>query len=135
MSALRILSQVMNEMEQGVYDFTKDGKCVGCGNCCSTLLPMSAKEIKLIKRYIAKHHIKEHKRVAPTNKPTMDLTCPFLDETKENNKCTIYTVRPQICRMFICNQPPSKVRANKELFNRTRKPVNVREVFFGGELS
>ena len=132
MSVLKQLSDVLNNMERGVYDYTNDGKCSGCGNCCSNYLPISTGEIKDIKRYIQKHHIEEHVRVAPTTEPTLDMTCPFLDETKEKDKCTIYPVRPQICRIFICNQPPSKVRMNKAHFNRSRTLVDMRETFFGG---
>ncbi len=132
MSILTTLAQVQNEMERGVFDFTKGGNCIGCGKCCSNYLPISSGEIKDIKRYIQKYHIEEHVRVAPTTNPTLDMTCPFLNETKENNKCTIYPVRPQICRVFIRNQPPSKVKMNKEHFNRSRTIVDMRKTFFGG---
>lgn len=125
------LQQALDDMEHGVYDFTKDGKCTGCSQCCSRFLPLSEREIKDIKRYIAKHHIKECRHGAPLANNLEDWTCPFLDDTKPKDKCTIYQVRPQICRAFVCNQPPSKVRANKELFWRTRKPVDMREEFFG----
>lgn len=127
------LQQVFEDMERGVYDFTKDGKCSGCGQCCSAYIPLSSSEIKEIKRYIKKHHIREQKHFAPTMTPTLDLTCPFLDDSKEKDKCTIYSVRPQICRCFICSKPPSKVKENKELFWRTRKPCDMRETFFGEE--
>lgn len=125
------LQQTLDDMERGVYDFTKDGKCTGCGECCSRYLPLSEREIKDIKRYIAKHHIKECRHAAPLAEPAEDWLCPFLDGTKPKDKCTIYQVRPQICRAFVCNQPPSKVRANKELFWRTRMPVDMRQEFFG----
>lgn len=128
------LQQVYEDMEHGVYDFTKDGKCSSCGACCSNYLPLSSGEIKEIRRYIKKHHIKEQKHmIAPTVEQVFDMTCPFLDTSKEKDKCTIYSVRPKICRCFICNQPPSKIKENKELFWRTRKPCDMRETFFGEE--
>jgi len=46
------LQQAFEDMERGVYDFTKDGKCSGCGQCCSSILPLSSSEIKEIRRYI-----------------------------------------------------------------------------------
>ena len=46
------LAEVYKDMENGVYNFCKDGRCIGCGKCCSDLLPLSSKEIKEIKRYI-----------------------------------------------------------------------------------
>lgn len=52
------IEQMIKDMEHGVYDFTKDGKCSSCGSCCSRYLPISEKELKTIKRYVKKHHIK-----------------------------------------------------------------------------
>ena len=128
------LAEVYKDMENGVYNFCKDGRCIGCGKCCSDLLPLSSKEIKEIKRYIKKHKIKECKHIYPTNKPVdYDLTCPFLDDSRSCDKCTIYEVRPQICRVFQCNQPPSKVKANKKVFWRDRQPCDMRQVFFESE--
>lgn len=124
------LEQVYEYMEHGVYDFTKDGECTGCGACCSNYLPLNTKEIKEIKSYIKKKHIKEHRHNFPTSRFIKDGTCPFLNEGKENQKCEIYSVRPKICRVFICNQPPSKVKENKERFWKTRKPCDMRETFF-----
>lgn len=125
------ISEIINDMERGVFDFTVNGECSGCGQCCSNILPLSTKEIKEIRRYIKKHHIAEHKRLMPTVTPLLDMTCPFLMDWKEKDKCAIYPVRPHICRCFICSQPPSKVRENKELFWRTRKACNMRETFLG----
>lgn len=124
------LQEVIRDMKSGVYDYTKDGKCVGCGKCCSALLPLSSQEIKDIKQYIKQHHIKEQKHIPPTREPVFDLTCPFLNESSENEKCTIYPVRPHICRVFQCNQPPSTIKENKEHFWKTRKSCDMRETFF-----
>lgn len=130
------LEDIRRDMEHGVYDFTKDGKCSGCGQCCSNMLPMSEKEAEDIRRYIKKHNIKEQKHSYPAplaHPPEMDLTCPFLDESKEKDKCLIYEKRPEICRVFICNQPPSEAqkKINLEEFWARRKPALVRETFFG----
>lgn len=129
---IKTIEEVIEKMETGVFDFCKDGKCIGCGKCCSSFLPLSNKEIKEIKRYMKKHKLKEHKHITPAV-VSYDMTCPFLDDKKENNKCEIYEVRPAICRVFQCNQPPSKVQANKHLFWRDRKPCDMRHIFFGGK--
>ena len=128
-----IIGATLREMEEGVYNFTKDGKCSRCGGCCSRLLPLSRKEIKDIKRYVAKHHIERQIHVgAPTAKQLEDLTCPFLDMSNpEETKCLIYKAKPRICSVFICNQPPSQVKENKEMFWRDRIPCDMVEVFFG----
>lgn len=95
------LEEVMKDMKYGVLDFTKDGKCSGCGQCCSNYLPISSKEIK---RYVKNRHITEQKHNYPSV-VVFDLTCPFLDDSKEKEKCLIYPVRSEICRDFVCNNP------------------------------
>lgn len=117
-------------MESGVYDYTKNGKCVGCGKCCSNLLALSEREIQEIRRYMKKYHVQEKRHILPTRELIIDMTCPFLNDEGGNQKCTIYPVRPHICRAFICNQLPSKMKENKEYFWKTRKPCNMRETFF-----
>lgn len=125
------LQQALDDMEHSVYDFTKDGKCTGCGQCCSRYLVLSGGEIKDIKRYITKHHIKECKHNIPLASPAFDLTCPFLRSDKAKDKCTIYPVRPEICREFRCDKNPRDMACNKDLLYRRRKAVDVRQEFFG----
>lgn len=76
------LKQVRKDMEHGVYDMTDNGKCTGCGNCCSNLLPMTDKEIEIIFQYIKKYNIKECKHGIPLANPILDMTCPFLNAGK-----------------------------------------------------
>lgn len=122
------LRRIKADMEAGVYDYTVDGKCSGCGSCCSNLLPVSAKEIKTIKRYIQKHGITEQRHRYPTATPIPDMTCPFRSETER--KCLIYEVRPMICRDFRCDKPGKKIQADKALYHAKYKPVDMRETFF-----
>lgn len=124
------LEEVMKDMKCGVFDFTKDGKRSGCGQCCSNYLPISSKEIKEIKRYVKKHHITEQKHNYPSV-VAFDLTCPFLDDSKEKEKCLIYPVRPEICRDFVCNNPNGAIK-NKKLMHKKYAAVDMREIFFGG---
>lgn len=130
MDALKIgcFEEVIEDMENGTYDFTKNGQCCGCGSCCSNLLPVTESEIRSIKRYMKKHNIKECKHILPPMDVRFDLTCPFLDTTKSKDKCTIYPVRPAVCKSFICDPKQRKQ------FNATGKEfiVDVRETFFGG---
>ncbi len=86
-----------------VTDFTNNGVCSKCGNCCSRTLPMTQKEINQIKLYIKKHNIKRQVHMVNVLAgKQVDWVCPFLDNTKAN-KCTIYEVRPSICREFNCH--------------------------------
>lgn len=116
-------------MENGIYDFTENGQCSCCGECCSSLLPLSSAELKRIKAYVKKHNIKPHKHNRlVADQRTVDLTCPFLDTSKKH-KCDIYPVRPEICQHFICNVPPSKVEADKMKFWKDRKPFYMWQLF------
>lgn len=126
------LADVWADMENGTYDFTKNGKCIGCGNCCSSLLWLSKREIREIKAYIRKHNIKEqiHAPNALLRTPTIDLTCPFLNDNGGDKKCVCYEVRPFICRAFSC-APDKRLKLDEINLDEQREPVNMREVFFG----
>lgn len=120
--------EMLEDFKNGVYDFTKDGKCIGCGACCSRFLPMSQREIDTIKKYIKRHNIKKQMHgVNVLAVPSLDFMCPFLDDTKQDRKCTIYEVRPLVCKKFICN---CKLRPDKEIVNAKLEPVDVLETFF-----
>lgn len=125
------LEQVMVDMRNGVYDYTKDGECSGCGNCCSNLLPISAKEVRQIREYVRRHHIQECVNRPPTAEPVQDWTCPFRDNMKKI--CTIYEARPAICRDFRCDKPRKQIEADKRFYNGRYDVVNMRETFFPKE--
>lgn len=124
---ISFLEAVQRDMDDNIYNFTKDGKCSGCGGCCSNLLPMSQKEVDVIHRYIMKHHIKECKHLLPVAKPAFDMTCPFRDN--DNKICAIYEVRPEICKQFICDNE-QRVKHNRKLLGQTRNVVDVRSEFY-----
>lgn len=127
MNYAKKLTEVISETEQGVYNYCENGNCIGCGRCCSALLPISNKEIKDIKRYVKKKHIKLAVHCAPAVN-VVDMTCPFLDESKRCGKCLVYPVRPKICRTFQCNQPPSQIKENKDQFWKDRQGVYMWDV-------
>ena len=121
--------QMLKEFSDGTYNLTCKGECTQCGKCCGNLLPMTDEEVLTIKNYIKKNNIKEHSHiVALLAKPTIDMTCPFLDDSKSCEKCTIYEVRPKICRDFICD-PKQRPKVDLEWGLRCRS-INVREEFF-----
>lgn len=126
---LATLQQVRKDMEHGVCDKTDNGKCTQCGVCCGNILPMTDKEIKVIRQYIKKQNIKECKHGILLAEPILDMYCPFLNTDKKTEKCTIYSVCPAICRCFICSEPHGALK-HKELLQGVRNPVNVREEFF-----
>ena len=124
---ISFLEVVKRGMDDNIYNFTKDGKCSGCGNCCSNLLPMSQKEVDVIHRHIKKHHVKECKHLLPVAKPAFDMTCPFRDNDRKI--CTIYEVRPEICKQFICDNE-QRAKRNRKLLGQTRNVVDVRSEFY-----
>lgn len=109
-----------------VTDFTKDGQCSNCGQCCSSVLPLSAREVERIHAYCRTHKVKEQHRHGLQG---IDLSCPFRDEA--GRRCLIYAVRPDICRAFLCNQSPEDIRRQKRLFHESRGLVFMRGEFFG----
>ena len=111
-----------------VQDFTKNGKCSQCGECCSNLLPLSESEVQRIKLFIIEHSIQPQPLIR--GQYIYAGICPFLDVHK---KCLIYDVRPLICKAFKCNR---KAPSNKfiKLFLLEERPcLDVRETFFHEE--
>lgn len=124
---MKLLKEAAEEMNSGVYDFTDDGKCTQCGACCSRYLPMTQKEANVIHRFVKKHDIKEFKHLFPVSNDAFDMTCPFMDDSKQKEKCRIYPVRPEICKQFICSK-------EKKLFNghwQQYSVVDMRKEFYG----
>lgn len=111
-----------------VTDLTDHGRCTGCGECCSNILPLSDREVREIKHYVKAHNIKEQKHfiIGMAEKPDYDLCCPFM-KPSGNKRCTIYEVRPEVCRNFICNRKELSLA----LLSEKRKAVMMRETFFG----
>ena len=117
-------------MKSGEYDYTKNGECTGCGRCCSDLLPLCDEEIAVIRKYIRRKKIEPCKHLPPTMYPKEDDTCPFRDDAKKI--CTIYEVRPMICREFKCDYPRKGIRLNGDVIDVTKYSLRrVRETFFG----
>ena len=47
-----MIGTVGDVLNSSPTNLTKKGKCTGCGECCSNILPLSDAEIKRIKDYI-----------------------------------------------------------------------------------
>lgn len=109
-----------------VTDFTVDGACAKCGACCSTFLPLTAKEIKRLRSWVKKHSYK------PTSVlDALDITCPFLD--KDTARCACYEIRPEVCRVFLCKTMHEGVRPQLSRPQKRYEVVNLRQVIFGEE--
>lgn len=106
-------------------DHTVGGKCSECGACCADVIPISSREAKTIKAYIKRHRVEPVRHVA-AGSDILDGVCPFCDTGKPRKKCRIYSVRPGICRRWICSHPDGR-RAG----GATRMLVSMWEVFYG----
>lgn len=111
-------------MENGTYDFTKNGKCSKCGNCCTALLPLQESEVTRLKKLIKDRHLKPHKQ--PIVVQAIDLTCPFLSD---DNLCQIYDERPLICKIFKCNSGGKPSMEDLMRFKEPIVAINVRDLF------
>lgn len=111
-----------------VTNNTISGKCSNCGECCSDFLPISDQDIKRIHRYIKANNVKE-KHANIVVQSGIDFTCPFRDNI--NKVCTIYDVRPSICREFKCDYTVEKISSKKDFFNHKYAIVSMRQEFFG----
>lgn len=126
---LGTIETMLRHMKEGVYDYTQNGECSGCGQCCSDILPLSQKEIVSIKRYIKKNGIKAQKHFIPTADGVyFDMTCPF--RSNSEHKCMIYEIRPLICRDFRCDKPKQGKLPDKRLIDRSANIVSMRRTFF-----
>lgn len=122
-------SEEIFEREPSVTDFTVDNKCSNCGNCCNDIIPLTNADINRIKQYIKKNNIQEVQH-APHNcfvKVNYDAMCPFRDEV--HKCCTIYPVRPIICKSFICNDGEELFKISAKFYYQLKKQ-SCREVFF-----
>lgn len=115
----------MKKQEISITNYTCNGKCSGCGQCCGDLLHLSKIEIKRIDSYVKKHKIK----ATPQNIiVSYDNTCPFRDNKQK--KCKIYEVRPDICRVYKCDKSPEEAVKNRELTNKGKLLRSMRNLFF-----
>ena len=125
---LGTVEKMLEDMHAGVYDFTTDGQCSGCGGCCSDFLPLSEMEIAQIHAYVKRHGITEHRNRPPTVDAVEDWTCPFRNNLER--KCEIYPVRPAICRDFQCDKPRKGIQMDMRPYMRKMRIVRMRNEFF-----
>jgi len=91
----------------------KNGKCSRCGSCCGRVLPLNNRDIKRIRNFVKKHEVKcmvLHPLPLSNEENHM---CPFLIPNRDGTRrCSIYEIRPNICRLFSCNNTHGKLPGN-----------------------
>lgn len=101
---MKSLKQVLNEKDN-LNIYACNGACSKCGNCCTNFLPVTKKEVSKIKQYVNDNNIKAENRKIGNN---IIMQCPFLNQ--KTKKCSIYEVRPFVCRDFLCSHSDWKKR-------------------------
>lgn len=125
-----VIEGMSSLLSKKITDYTVDGKCSGCGNCCPDMLSLSMGEVTAIEEYIQKHNIQPHVVGVPLTS-AIDATCPFLNIEKKTDRCNIYPVRPYICRIFHCNDTDIRKYLNDpKLRSVDRFRVSMRQTFF-----
>ena len=93
---------------QELYDQVPSTRCANSGECCAltqaeydgdyaTMFPLYRVEFENILRYVKTHFDTETRNRLLSHTTERPKSCPFLDG--EHN-CTIYPVRPLICRTY-----------------------------------
>jgi|GEM_PF-1720585 len=120
-----------SQMNHSIKDFTEDGKCSNCGGCCSNIIVLTRQELNTLTRYVSKKKMKPHSSMplVMATENTLDMTCPFLNS---EGKCSIYHMRPMVCKTFVCNK--SKAELCKDILLNTKgqrlEKVPLRELVF-----
>jgi hypothetical protein len=89
--------------------------CQNCGRCCG-IIPVNSDELRMIRRAVRQFSQEEVARLQ--NQKRESSTCPLRDV--ENNRCSVYEARPQICRMqglyvgMSCPHNPSAATRSRE---------------------
>lgn len=96
-----ILEQIRYKMEWQKYaeNIRKIIPCKRCGKCCEFPVNVFDREILKISEYL-KIPVEDFKKKYFQHGITrnyLKIPCPFL---KDNNICTIYPVRPKLCREY-----------------------------------
>ncbi len=84
----------------------KANKCAGCAECCKDAILLNWVDVMMIREQlsinqVAKIRIRENDfAIGIILSEEKEMFCSFLDRT--NNLCTIYPVRPLVCRVYVC---------------------------------
>lgn len=110
--------------------YQKTFKCGKCGKCCNNIIDMKIDEMSNIAtkmnmnvdNFIKKYNLEKIKINESTDCYRLDngSFCPFLN----NKKCTVYDVRPQICKEF-----PFTLLLKLNLFHNIFDSINNKETF------
>lgn len=93
---MKLLHAELGKMNPVKDLFTGRGSHLGCGECCSRMLPMTEGELRAIRKAVAERGIELRPEQAE-----IDFLCPLLSD---DMTCMAYDARPLICRLYDCSE-------------------------------
>lgn len=81
-------------------DYTCNGNCSKCGECCGAILPLDQEDLDRIEKYVLENSIHS---IAASLILQNKLQCPYYTGNKEKG-CAIYPARPKVCRLYKCDK-------------------------------
>jgi len=116
----KVLDQKIHQLHDEVFAYTD---CLECANCCTTTGPMfTDKDISRIAKYLRikpSEFTEKYLRIDEDNDYVLQsVPCTFLGD---DNRCSIYDVRPKACREF----PHTDRVKQHQILNLTQKNVAV----------
>lgn len=113
-NAINNLSSLYSEMSEIYAHVNKFTPCKkGCSHCCYIPVSISELEAELIEKTL-----KIKRKKFSVHDKTQDIPCPFL----KNNSCSIYDVRPFVCRRHVV-LTKSSYWCELERCNRVKMPL------------
>jgi Fe-S-cluster containining protein len=116
----KVLDRKMHQLHEEVFACTN---CLECANCCSTTGPLfTDKDISRIAKHLRVKpsvFVECYLRIDEDNDYVLQsVPCTFLGD---DNRCSIYDVRPKACREF----PHTDRIKQHQILNLTQKNVAV----------
>ena len=116
----KVLDRKMHQLHEEVFACTD---CLECANCCSTTSPLfTDKDISRIAKHLRvkpSEFVERYLRIDEDNDYVLQsVPCTFLGD---DNRCSIYDVRPKACREF----PHTDRIKQHQILNLTQKNVAV----------
>ncbi|MAD50487.1 MAG: zinc/iron-chelating domain-containing protein [Flavobacteriales bacterium] len=116
----KVLDRKMHQLHEEVFTCTD---CLECANCCSTTGPLfTDKDISRIAKHLRvkpSEFVERYLRIDEDNDYVLQsVPCTFLGD---DNRCSIYDVRPKACREF----PHTDRIKQHQILNLTQKNVAV----------
>ena len=133
---LAAITEFYDSIEHSFERFTEEAhiSCPsGCGECCRYFTPpVTSSEALAIAAWT---YFVQERDVRPLMRFTSSSEgCPFADQQREGGKCTIYPVRPLLCRLFGAAATRTKRGLEFRRCSRNPEPETMPELITEAEM-